>query len=79
MFLAIINDTYSEVKEDLATRESEFDLGAFLKKGYANVLTKLNLKKDRLKDIADALDSADMDKVITIIIMRLNVTILPEF
>lgn len=30
MFLAIINDTYSEVKEDLATRESEFDLGLVL-------------------------------------------------
>lgn len=63
MFLAIINDTYSEVKEDLATRESEFDLGAFLKKGYGNMLTKLNLKKDRLKDIADALDTADLDNV----------------
>ena len=32
MFLAIINDTYSEVKEDLATRESEFDLGLVLMK-----------------------------------------------
>ena len=44
MFLAIINDTYSEVKADLSTQESEFDLGAFLKKGkylehdnYANL------------------------------------------
>ena len=49
MFLAIINDTYSEVKEDLATRKSEFDLGAFLKKGYNGMLTKLKLRKDRLK------------------------------
>lgn len=55
MFLAIINDTYSEVKADLSTQESEFDLGAFLKKGYTNMLTKMNLKKDRLKDIQDAL------------------------
>ena len=38
-------------------------IGAFLKKGYGNMLTKLNLKKDRLKDIADALDSADIDNV----------------
>ncbi|CAG5091366.1 Oidioi.mRNA.OKI2018_I69.PAR.g13008.t1.cds [Oikopleura dioica] len=59
MFLAIINDTYSEVKEDLATRKSEFDLGAFIKKGYNGMLTKLKLRKDRLKDIQDALDSAD--------------------
>ena len=75
MFLAIINDTYSEVKADLATRESEFDIGAFLKKGYSNVLKKLNLKKDRLKDIADALDTADMDKVnfITFLIIPLNI------
>ena len=39
----------TEVKEDLATRKSEFDLGAFLKKGYNGMLTKLKLRKDRLK------------------------------
>ena len=37
--------------------------GAFLKKGYSGMLTKLNLKKDRLKDISDALDSADLNNV----------------
>ena len=40
MFLAIINDTYSEVKADLSTQESEFDLGAFLKKGNHKVSLK---------------------------------------
>ena len=79
MFLAIINDTYSEVKADLSTQESEFDLGAFLKKGkliqsyiqvlikfesgYSNMLSKMNMKKDRLKDIQDALKSADQNSV----------------
>lgn len=77
MFLAIINDTYSEVKADLSTQESEFDLGAFLKKGfyprknkkcyfylgYSNMLSKMNMKKDRLKDFQDALKSADQNSV----------------
>ncbi|CBY18963.1 unnamed protein product [Oikopleura dioica] len=62
MFLAIINDTYSEVKEDLATRKSEFDLGAFLKKGYNGMLTKLKLRKDRLKAYTNNDDVVDWDE-----------------
>merc|ERR1712003_463304 len=31
------------------------------KKGYSNMLSKMNMKKDRLKDIQDALKSADQN------------------
>ena len=53
MFLAIINDTYSEVKADLSTQESEFDLGAFLKKGTPRFEHQVArpIKCKNLKDI----------------------------
>ncbi|XP_053422044.1 polycystic kidney disease 2-like 2 protein isoform X2 [Nycticebus coucang] len=46
MFLAIINDTYSEVKADYSIgRRPDFQLGKMIKKSYTNVLEKLRLKK----------------------------------
>ena len=35
----------------------------YLNLGYSNMLNKMNLKKDRIKDIQDALKSADTDGV----------------
>ena len=32
MFLAIINDTYAEVKADIASQKSEFEIGDYLKR-----------------------------------------------
>lgn len=46
MFLAIINDTYSEVKSDLSTQQSEFELGDYFKKSYEKMLDRLNVKRD---------------------------------
>ena len=46
MFLAIINDTYAEVKSDLAQQEDEFALGDYFKKGYDKMMNKL-IRKDR--------------------------------
>jgi len=46
MFLAIINDTYSEVKNDMTTQKSEFELRDYLKKSYEKVLNRLNVKRD---------------------------------
>jgi hypothetical protein len=46
MFLAIINDTYSEVKNDLSTQKSEFELGDYFKKSYERMLDRLNVKRD---------------------------------
>lgn len=46
MFLAIINDTYSEVKADYSIgRRPDFELGKMIKKSYNNALEKLRLKK----------------------------------
>ncbi|KAL4683434.1 hypothetical protein H8959_021128 [Pygathrix nigripes] len=46
MFLAIINDTYSEVKADYSIgRRPDFELGTMIKQSYKNVLEKFRLKK----------------------------------
>ena len=33
MFLAIINDTYSEVKAEIAAKRNEFEIGDYFKVG----------------------------------------------
>ncbi|KAM5298205.1 polycystin-2-like protein 2 [Ctenodactylus gundi] len=46
MFLAIINDTYSEVKADYSIgRRSDFELGKIIKNSYHSALEKLKLRK----------------------------------
>lgn len=62
MFLAIINDTYSEVKAELSNQKNEFDVGDYFKKGYNKMLDKLNLKRDKIVDIQKALQSADINQ-----------------
>ncbi|XP_064627409.1 polycystin-2-like isoform X2 [Lineus longissimus] len=61
MFLAIINDTYSEVKADIAEQKNEFEMADYFKKGYNKMLDKLNLKRDKIVDIQKALQSADIN------------------
>ena len=55
MFLAIINDSYSEVKSDPNESKNEFELGAYFKTGYENILTKMNINQDKIKDIKSVL------------------------
>ena len=43
MFLAIINDTYAEVKLDVMSRKEEFTVGDFLKTGVNNVKAALGV------------------------------------
>lgn len=62
MFLAIINDTYSEVKAEIANQKSEFEMADYFKKGYNRMMDKLNFKRDKIVDIQAALNSADMNK-----------------
>jgi len=38
MFLAIINDTYADVKTDLAEAQNEFEMGDFFRKASVSVL-----------------------------------------
>merc|ERR1719428_2644427 len=37
MFLAIINDTYAEVKEDLGNKDNPIDIAKYIKKRYDNM------------------------------------------
>ena len=62
MFLAIINDTYAEVKEELAQQESEFEIADYFKKGYDKMMTKLSFKREKIVDIQKALQSADANQ-----------------
>jgi len=57
MFLAIINDTYSAVKSDDSA--NDFEVMDFFKSQYNKMLDKLNIKRDRIADIQDALQAAD--------------------
>lgn len=61
MFVAIISDTYAEIKEEMANETSDIELGAFFKKGYEKVLNKLNLKKAQIVDIQKAITTADVN------------------
>ncbi|XP_048640806.1 polycystin-2 isoform X1 [Marmota marmota marmota] len=55
MFLAIINDTYSEVKSDFAQQKAEMELSDLIRKGYHKALVKLKLKKNTVDDISESL------------------------
>ncbi|KAF3852527.1 hypothetical protein F7725_005882, partial [Dissostichus mawsoni] len=50
MFLAIINDTYSEVKADMSQQRSEMEM--------TDLIKKLRLKKTAVDDISDSLRQA---------------------
>jgi polycystin 2 len=62
MFLAIINDTYSEVKSDPDAQKSEIELSAYFKKSYQKLKDKVLKKKDKMIDIRKALEMADINK-----------------
>ncbi|XP_053559279.1 polycystin-2 isoform X2 [Bombina bombina] len=55
MFLAIINDTYSEVKTDMAQQKSEMELTDLIKKGCNKAMVKLKLKKTAVDDISETI------------------------
>ncbi|XP_041921583.1 polycystic kidney disease 2-like 1 protein isoform X1 [Alosa sapidissima] len=57
MFLAIINDTYSEVKEELASQKDELQITDIIKQSYEKTFMKLKLKKERISDVQKALRS----------------------
>ena len=77
MFLAIINDTYSEVKAELALRKIDFGIGDYFERGYHNVLVSLGSRDKvgnlrvmnhrkilftyQVRDIGEAFRTASMD------------------
>merc|ERR1719402_1729373 len=60
MFLAIINDTYGEVKAELAEKKPEFQLGDFFNVGINNVKGYAGIK-DRALDVENAIKRAAED------------------
>ncbi|CAF0732509.1 unnamed protein product [Adineta steineri] len=62
MFLAIINDTYVEVKEELRNKKNEFEISDFVRKGYGKMRERLTVKRDRIADIRRALALADLNR-----------------
>ncbi|XP_047459185.1 polycystic kidney disease 2-like 1 protein [Mugil cephalus] len=57
MFLAIINDTYSEVKEELSSQKDELQITDIIKQSYLKTFMKLKLKKEKISDVQKALRS----------------------
>ena len=62
MFLAIINDTYMEVKAELQNKKSTFQISDYVKQGYAKMRERLTAKHDRIADIRKALSLADINR-----------------
>uniref|UniRef100_A0A3Q2XG03 Polycystin 2 like 1, transient receptor potential cation channel n=1 Tax=Hippocampus comes TaxID=109280 RepID=A0A3Q2XG03_HIPCM len=55
MFLAIINDTYSEVKEELSSQKDELQISDIIKQSYMKTFMKLKLKNEKISDVQRAL------------------------
>ncbi|XP_043917296.1 polycystin-2 isoform X2 [Protopterus annectens] len=58
MFLAIINDTYTEVKVDMTQQKSEMELTDLIRKGCNKAMDKLRLRKTTVDDISESLRQA---------------------
>ncbi|XP_027384975.1 polycystic kidney disease 2-like 1 protein [Bos indicus x Bos taurus] len=61
MFLAIINDTYSEVKEELAGQKDELQLSDLLRQGYNKTLRRLHLRKEQVSDVQKVLQAGEQE------------------
>ena len=64
MFLAIINDTYSDVKSEIRNSGPDLDIAAYFKTGFDNVMKKLKLKKNEITDMQKILYSIDKNEQI---------------
>jgi len=57
MFLAIINDTYAEVKSEVQEGKNEFPILDYFKSHYRNLLVKLGKQKEQIEGIQAALNA----------------------
>jgi polycystin 2 len=62
MFMAIINQSYSKVKDEMAQSAPEFMLSDYLKLNYSRVVDKLNLRRNRILDIQEVLKSDEVSQ-----------------
>ncbi|NIG57831.1 polycystic kidney disease 2-like 1 protein [Pontoporia blainvillei] len=60
MFLAIINDTYSEVKEGSAGQD-ELQRSDLLKQGYNKTLLRLHLRREQVSDVQKVLQGREQE------------------
>ena len=58
MFLAILSDSFGEVKAELARRKNAFELGAYFKEGYTNLVDRMGLHSKKM-DVEEALKMAE--------------------
>ncbi|KAM6916243.1 polycystin-2-like protein 1 [Xenentodon cancila] len=61
MFLAIINDTYSVVKEELSSQKDELQITDIIKQSYMKTFMRLKLKKEKISDVQKALQSGSKE------------------
>ncbi|XP_065832466.1 polycystin-2-like [Oscarella lobularis] len=61
MFLAIINDTYGDVKSDKSKGEDEFRISDYLLRGFTKLKEKLNYNKKKMETMQTVLDTRDND------------------
>ena len=64
MFLAIINDTYSEVKAEMEESKVQFEISDFFARGYNNILGTVAMR-DKMIDIENAIKLANSDGIVT--------------
>jgi len=64
MFLAIINDTYSEVKAEMEETKVQFEINDFFMRGYNNIIGTVGMR-DKMIDIENAIKLANADGVVT--------------
>ena len=57
MFLAILSDSFGEVKAELARRKNAFEMGAYFKEGYVNLIDRMGLHSRKM-DVDEALKMA---------------------
>ena len=54
MFLAILSDSFGEVKAEIARRKNAFEMGEYFKAGYTNFIDRMGLHTRKM-DIEEAL------------------------
>ena len=71
MFLAIINDTYTVVKEEIQFQQNDFEVSDYVKRGVNNAMGRVG-NRSRTLDIENAIKFAATDGIVTYDEVRQN-------
>ena len=66
MFMAIIGNSYNNVKEDNARKSPEFMLSDYLKLNYSRIVNRLNMRKNRILDYLNVVEESEKQEVTTV-------------